>query len=77
MIVKSEYCDKCLYILKRCRCKKIKLGFLTRGAYFLHDGIEYRIERLTPIKNGYVACFDIVNREVKRFHINTEVEIIK
>lgn len=53
---------------------KTTIGFLKAGDLFLLDGIKYRVGHLID-KNGYVACVDANTKEVKRFYIETTVEI--
>lgn len=51
------------------------IGFLCKGDIFTFDGKKYRIRNLIENSNGYVACVDIASNKVKRFHIDTDVEI--
>ena len=53
--------------------KKLALGYLKVGDYFIYDGKEYRAGRLIENTNGYVSCMD-KDKKVRRFHIDTIVE---
>ena len=54
---------------------KTTLGFLRRGDLFIIDGVKYKVCRLIENTNGYVACVDVVTKKVKRFYIETDVEV--
>lgn len=56
---------------------KTNLGFLRRGDFFLFGGIKYKVGHLVVNTNGYVACVDTTNGKVKRFYIDTVVEVVK
>ena len=51
------------------------IGFLRTGDFFWFEGIKYKVGHLIENTNGYVACVDTVSRKVKRFYIETIVEI--
>ena len=51
------------------------IGYLKRGDFFLLDGIKYRVGSLIENTNGYVACVDVNTKKVKRFYIDTIVEV--
>ena len=51
------------------------IGFLRRGDIFIFDGKKYKIRNLILDSNGIVACVDIESKKIKRFHIDTDVEI--
>ena len=53
--------------------KKLALGFLKVGEYFIYEGKEYRAGRLIENTNGYVACVD-KDKKVRRIHIDVIVE---
>lgn len=55
------------------------IGMLRSGNYFMLEGRKYRIGHLIEGTNGYVACTDITDdkRVVKRFYIDTTVEVLK
>ena len=53
--------------------KKIALGYLKTGEYFIYEGKEYRAGRLIENTNGYVACVD-KDKKVRRIHIDVLVE---
>ena len=53
--------------------KKLALGYLKTGEYFIYEGKEYRAGRLIENTNGYVACTD-ENKKVRRFYIDTLIE---
>ena len=53
--------------------KKIALGYLKIGEYFIYEGKEYRAGRLIENTNGYVACVD-EDKKVRRIHIDVLVE---
>lgn len=53
------------------------IGFLRRGDFFLFGGIKYKVGHLIEGANGYVACVDTETKKVKRFYIDTTVEIIQ
>ena len=53
--------------------KKLALGYLKTGEYFIYEGKEYRAGRLIENTNGYVSCMD-KDKKVRRFHIDTIVE---
>ena len=53
--------------------KKLALGQLKVGDYFIYDGKEYKVGRLIENTNGYVACVD-KDKKVKRIYIDTLVE---
>ena len=52
--------------------KKLALGYLKTGEYFIYEGKEYRAGRLIENTNGYVACVDKY-KKVRRIHIDTQV----
>ena len=54
---------------------KTTIGFLRVGDTFLLDGTKYRVGHLIKNTNGYVACTDIVAKKVRRFYIDTTVQI--
>ena len=53
--------------------KKIALGYLKIGEYFIYEGKEYRAGRLIENTNGYVACVD-KDKKVRRIYIDVLVE---
>ena len=53
--------------------KKLALGHLKVGDYFIYDGKEYKAGRLIENTNGYVACVD-KDKKVRRIYIDTLVE---
>ena len=53
--------------------KKLALGYLKTGEYFIYEGKEYRAGRLIENTNGYVACVD-KDKKVSRLYIDTLVE---
>ena len=53
--------------------KKIALGYLKIGEYFIYEGKEYRAGRLIENTNCYVACVD-KDKKVRRIHIDVLVE---
>ena len=53
--------------------KKLALGHLKVGDYFIYDGKEYRVGRLIENTNSYVACVD-KDKKVRRIHIDVLVE---
>lgn len=53
--------------------KKLALGFLKVGDYFIYEGKEYRAGRAIENTNGYVACVD-KDKKVRRIYIDTLVE---
>ena len=53
--------------------KKLALGYLKTGEYFIYEGKEYRVGRLIENTNGYVACVD-KDKKVRRIHIDVLVE---
>ena len=53
--------------------KKLALGYLKTGEYFIYEGKEYRAGRLIENTNGYVACVD-KDKKVRRIHIDILVE---
>ena len=53
--------------------KKLALGYLKAGDYFIYDGKEYKAGRLIENTNGYVACVD-KDKKVRRIHIDVLVE---
>lgn len=53
------------------------IGFLRSGDFFLLDGIKYKVGHLIEGTNGYVACVDVESRKVKRFYIDTTVEVVR
>ena len=53
--------------------KKLALGQLKVGDYFIYDGKEYKAGRLIENTNGYVACVD-KDKKVRRIYIDTLVE---
>lgn len=56
---------------------KTNLGSLRHRDFFLFDGIKYKVGRLVVNTNGYVACVDVATGKVKRFYIDTVVEVVK
>ena len=54
---------------------KTTIGFLRKGDLFLLDGIKYKVGILIEGTNGYVACVDVESKKVKRFYIDTTVEV--
>ena len=56
---------------------KTTIGFLKHGDFFLLDGIKYKVGHLIENTNGYVACVDVETNKVKRFYVDTTVEIVK
>ena len=54
---------------------KTTIGFLRRGDFFFFDGIKYKVGHLIEGTNGYVACVDVNTKKVKRFYIDTTVEV--
>lgn len=55
--------------------RETTIGFLRRGDFFVFEGIKYRVGRLIENTNGYVACVDVESKKVKRFYIDTTVEV--
>ena len=55
---------------------KTTIGFLKKGDFFLRDGIKYKVGSLIEGTNGYVACTDAESKKVKRFYIDTTVEVV-
>ena len=53
--------------------KKLALGYLKAGDYFIYDGKEYKAGRVIENTNGYVACVD-KDKKVRRIYIDTLVE---
>ena len=53
--------------------KKLALGYLKTGEYFIYEGKEYRAGRLIENTNGYVACVN-KDKKVRRIYIDTLVE---
>ena len=53
--------------------KKLALGYLKTGDYFIYEGKEYRVGRLIENTSGYVACVD-KDKKVRRIYIDTLVE---
>ena len=53
--------------------KKLALGYLKTGEYFIYEGKEYRAGRLIENTNGYVACVN-KDKKVRRIHIDVLVE---
>ena len=53
--------------------KKLSLGYLKTGEYFIYEDKEYRVGRLIENTNGYVACVD-KDKKVRRIYIDTLVE---
>ena len=53
--------------------KKLALGYLKTGEYFIYEGKEYRAGRLIENTNSYVACVD-KDKKVRRIHIDVLVE---
>jgi hypothetical protein len=60
---------------KRDASRETSIGFLRRGDFFWFGGVKYRVGRLIENTNGYVACVNTVTKKVKRFYIDTTVEI--
>ena len=56
---------------------KTTIGFLKHGDFFLLDGIKYKVGHLIENAHGYVACVDVETNKVKRFYVDTTVEIVK
>lgn len=56
---------------------KTRLGVLKRGDLFVLDGAKYELRSLVLGKNGYVACIDTAAHKIKRFRIDTDVEVTK
>ena len=54
---------------------KTNIGFLKVGDFFYFNGIKYRVGHLIENTNGYVACVDVAAKKVKRFYIDTTVEV--
>ena len=53
--------------------KKLALGYLKTGEYFIYEGKAYRAGRLIENTNGYVACVN-KDKKVRRIYIDTLVE---
>lgn len=53
------------------------IGFLRSGDFFLLDGRKYKVGHLIEGTNGYVACVDVESKKVKRFYIDTTVEVVR
>ena len=53
--------------------KKLALGHLKVGDYFIYEGKEYKAGRVIENTNGYVACVD-EDKKVRRIYIDTLVE---
>ena len=56
---------------------KTAIGFLRKDEFFMFDGKKYKVGSLIEGTNGYVACVDVETHRVKRFYIDTSVEIEK
>ena len=56
--------------------RKTTIGFLRRGDFFYLDGIKYKVGSLIEGTNSYVACTDVESKKVKRFYIDTDVEVV-
>lgn len=56
---------------------KTTIGFLRVGDFFLFEGNKYRVGHLINNTNGYVACVDVNTKKVKRFYIDTAVEVTR
>ena len=52
------------------------IGWLKCGDYFLFDGIKYKVGYVIEGTNSYVACTDVESKKVKRFYIDTDVEVV-
>lgn len=63
--------------LKEKNESKTTIGWLKSGDFFLLDGIKYKVGHLIENTNGYVACVNVTTKIVRRFHIDTTVEIEK
>ena len=55
---------------------KTTIGFLRVGDFFMFEGNKYRVGHLIENTNGYVACVDVNSKKVKRFYIDTDVEVV-
>lgn len=55
--------------------RKTTIGFLRKGDLFSFDGVTYKVGHLIEGTNGYVACTDMTTKKVKRFYIDTSVEV--
>ena len=53
--------------------KKLALGYLKTGDYFIYEGKKYKVGILIENTNGYVACVD-KDKKVRRIHIDVLVE---
>lgn len=53
------------------------IGYLKVGDVFLLDGRKCKVGHLIEGTNGYVACVDVEGKKVKRFYIDTEVEVVR
>ena len=58
------------------KCETV-IGYLKKGDIFTFDGRKYRVNKLLENTNGYVSCIDIESGKSKRFHIDTDVEILE
>ena len=56
---------------------KTTIGFLRVGDFFVFEGIKYKVGHLINNTNGYVACVDVNAKKVKRFYIDTSVEVTR
>ena len=52
------------------------IGCLKVGDFFLLDGRKYKVGHLIEGTNSYVACVDVESKKVKRFYIETTVEVV-
>ena len=57
--------------------KSTTIGCLCRGNFFMFESRKYRIGKLIENTNGYVACVDVNTKKVKRFYIDTDVEVTR
>lgn len=53
------------------------IGCLRGGDFFLLDGHKYKAGHVIKGTNGYVACVDVESKKVKRFYIDTTVEVVR
>ena len=60
--------------LKKC---ETVIGYLKKGDVFDFDGKTYRVSKLIENTNGCVSCIDVKSGKSRRFHIDTDVKIVK
>lgn len=55
--------------------RKTTIGFLRKGDVFTFHGDRYKVGRLIDGTNSYVACTNVETHKIKRFYIDTDVEV--